>query len=84
MTTRVKNITTTLPISIINEMDAVAKSLNMAKNEVIIASFKSWNRARKQGDLKKAYAALANDPEWLALGELGIGDYGNNLKKWEK
>ncbi len=84
MATHIKNITTTLPISIIKEMDDVAKSLKMAKNEIIVLSFKSWNRTRKQGDLKKAYAALANDPEWLALGELGIGDYGDNLKKWEK
>jgi len=79
-----KNMTTSLPEAVFEDIEKVAKSLKVAKNEVIMRSFQYWNKKRKQEGLIEAYKKMASDSESILLAESGIEDYKRNLESWEK
>lgn len=84
MSTNMKNITTTLPIQMIGELDGLSKSLKIPKNEILINAFKFWQKETKKQELLKAYKRMADDNESHMFADMGIAEYKENLEKCEK
>jgi hypothetical protein len=84
MNTLVKNFTTTLPVQILEELNSASKDLKIGKNDILSNAFTIWNKARKQRMVAQSYRTAAQDPEFQAIAEEGLGDYLEQLEKWEK
>lgn len=76
---KVKNFTTTLPITLLEELEKVSKSLKMAKNDILIESFNKWNAGKKKMKLIEIYKKMSTDKEWLEMEKEGLEDYYKNL-----
>ena len=51
-----RTFTTTLPVSLLHDLDQAAKELHMPKNAIIAEAFTVWNKERKQARLAESYA----------------------------
>lgn len=83
MATNIK-ITTTLPMPILEELEAVSIELKKPKNQILTEAFLEWNSKRKKVILKEKYIRMKTDNEMQTLVEQGITDFKHNLDQWEK
>lgn len=49
------NFTTTLPVSVLLELDRAAQEMHKKKNEIVIEALATWLREYKQERLYKSY-----------------------------
>jgi len=76
-----KNFTTTLPVSILQELDVVAKELRVQKNDVLTRAFSAWNKARKQAQLAASYKKLSSTDrkDFIAIADEGFEEWYSSI-----
>ncbi len=81
---KTRNFTTTLSAPVLIWLDEVAKKLNQPKNKIIELALKKWRKDFLRQQIKNSYKDASLDKEWQELGNMGIDDWSDNLKRWEK
>jgi hypothetical protein len=84
MNLKLKNITTTIPLSVLADIDLVSKELKLPKNQILVNAFCEWNKQRKKNELVSSYKKMAKDSEFQKYSEMGLKDFVNTMKVWEK
>jgi hypothetical protein len=60
--------TTTLPDSLLHELERAAQELGMRKKDIIIEAFTSWNKERQQARLAESYSRMSDNDKAKLLG----------------
>jgi hypothetical protein len=76
--------TSTLPDELISQVKEYAEKYKMTKNKVIEEALKRYFFEQKRKEYEESFARIANDPETIELAEMGIADYAELLRKYEK
>ena len=75
--------TSSLPQSVLDELNRIAKEQNQPKNKILEESLKMYFEALQKQEYIKAFKRLKDDPEILAIAEEGMADYTEQLKKYD-
>jgi hypothetical protein len=70
-----KNFTTTLPATLLANLNKISNELKIPKNSIIEMAFSDWEKKHKQDMLRSSYKNASIDPEWQELSEMGLRDW---------
>ncbi len=76
--------TSTLPNVVMEEVVEYAKKKKISKNKVIEIALKRLLEEEIKNELRESFKKIADDPEMLEMAEWGMGDYAEQLKKFDK
>ena len=76
-----RNFTTTLPDSILRELDRAAKELRVQKNDILVQALTSWNKKRRQILLAESYKRVKGKDrdDLIRLADEGLEEWGGNI-----
>ncbi len=77
---RQRNLTTTFPEALLQELDTAAKELHTQKNEILANAFIMWNKRRKQEQVSQSYKKIAQHKDLLALADEGLEDWNKTVE----
>jgi hypothetical protein len=80
---KTKNFTTTLSSGALSWLDSTAKETGKTRRSILEESMMLWKKKRQDEALRASYAKASTDPEWIALGNMGVSDWEANTKLWE-
>ncbi|MEK7628330.1 MAG: hypothetical protein AAB421_02850 [Patescibacteria group bacterium] len=74
-----KNITTTLPNALLQELAEAARELQVQKNDILADAFILWNKKRKQELVAESYGAMSGDRQLHELADEGLAESEKNI-----
>ena len=76
-----RNFTTTLPDSVLQELDRAARELRVQKNDILVQALTSWNKRRRQILLAESYKRVKGKDrdDLIRLADEGLEDWGRNI-----
>ena len=76
-----RNFTTTLPDSVLRELDRAAKELRVQKNDILVQALTSWNKKRRQILLAESYKRVKGKDrdDLIRLADEGLGEWNENI-----
>jgi metal-responsive CopG/Arc/MetJ family transcriptional regulator len=75
------NITTSLPDTLLKEVDAYVIATGQKKNQIIQLSIEHFLVSEKKKRMANSFKKAALDKDILAMSEEGFDDYSEQLKK---
>ncbi len=75
--------TSTLPNVVMEEVVEYAKKKKISKNKVIEIAVKKLLEEEIRNELIESFKKLADDPDMIEMAEWGMGDYAEQLKRFE-
>ncbi|TAK35943.1 MAG: CopG family transcriptional regulator [Saprospiraceae bacterium] len=73
--------TSTLPVDLLEQLNAVAGKLNVPKNRLIEKSLRLYFEHLKRLELIRSFQRAAQDKDILELAEAGFADYLESVDK---
>ncbi|MEZ4908312.1 MAG: CopG family transcriptional regulator [Saprospiraceae bacterium] len=76
--------TSTLPENLIENLNKMAKSLNVPKNKIIEHALQKYLEQLERQMYIRSYLQLENDSEILSMAEEGMEFYEEELRNWDE
>ena len=76
--------TSTLPEDILSQVNDYVEQYNIPKNQVIEEALRMFLMEQDKKTFAEGFKRLAKDPEMMQLAEMGMGEYLDQMKRYER